>query len=44
MKTVEVGDTYFFVDESGDSTFYNAKGKCIVGEPGCSPILNLGFH
>jgi len=43
MKTVEVGDTYFFVDESGDSAFYNAKGKCIVGEPGCSPILILGF-
>ena len=43
MKTVEVGDTYFFVDESGDSTFYNAKGKCIVGEPGCSQILILGF-
>jgi hypothetical protein len=43
MKAVAVGDSYFFVDESGDSTFYNANGKCIIGEPGCSPILILGF-
>jgi hypothetical protein len=34
---------YFFVDESGDSTFYNKSGKCIVGEEGCSKILILGF-
>lgn len=34
---------YFFVDESGDPTFYNKEGKCIVGEGGCSKILILGF-
>ena len=34
---------YFFVDESGDSTFFNRKGECIVGTKGCSPILILGF-
>jgi hypothetical protein len=43
MKGVAVGDSYFFVDESGDSTFYDARGKFIVGEEGCSPILILGF-
>jgi hypothetical protein len=43
MKEVAPGDSYFFVDESGDSTFYDANGKFIVGEPGCSPILILGF-
>jgi len=35
--------TYFFVDESGDTTFYNKKGDFIVGEEGCSKILLLGF-
>lgn len=35
--------TYYFVDESGDSTFFDKKGKFIVGRPGCSPILILGF-
>jgi len=34
---------YFFVDESGDSTFFNKKKRCIVGEEGCSSILLLGF-
>jgi hypothetical protein len=43
MKGVALGDSYFFVDESGDSTFYDARGKLIVGEEGCSPILILGF-
>jgi len=36
-------ESYFFVDESGDSTFYDAKGKFIVGTEGCSPLLILGF-
>lgn len=37
------GATYFFVDESGDPVFYDAKGNLIVGQPGCSPLLILGF-
>src|SRR5690348_15195853 len=37
------GDLYFFVDEAGDSTFYNRRGKLIVGQPGCSKYLMLGF-
>lgn len=43
MKEPKDGDLYFFVDENGDSTFYNRKGKLIVGEPGCSTHLTLGF-
>ncbi|MCF8011242.1 MAG: DUF3800 domain-containing protein [Clostridiales bacterium] len=35
--------TYFFVDESGDTTFLNKKGKWIVGQEGVSKILLLGF-
>lgn len=34
---------YYFIDESGDPTFFDAKGNCIVGTEGCSPILILGF-
>lgn len=36
-------DCYFFVDESGDPTFYDKRGNLIVGEQGCSKILLLGF-
>ena len=37
-------NTYFFVDESGDTTFYNRKGEWIVGnENGASKILLMGF-
>jgi hypothetical protein len=35
--------TYFFVDESGDPTFFNKKGECIL-DKGASPILVLGFQ
>jgi hypothetical protein len=43
MESQPQGSRYFFVDESGDPNFYDAKGHLIVGEPGCSPILILGF-
>lgn len=35
--------TYFFIDESGDPTFYNRNGENIVGREGCSVILQIGF-
>ena len=43
MKKPKDCDTYFFGDESGDPTFYDRHGKCVVGKFGCSPILILGF-
>lgn len=43
MKKPIEGDNWFFVDESGDVTFFNRKGHYIVGTPNCSPILILGF-
>ena len=43
MKKPRPGTTWFFVDESGDPTFYDRKGNYIVGQPGCSPILIPGF-
>lgn len=37
-------NNYFFVDESGDTTFYDRKGNWIVGkENGSSKILLMGF-
>jgi hypothetical protein len=43
MKAAETSHTWFFVDESGDPTFYDRHGNLIVGQTGCSPILLLGF-
>jgi hypothetical protein len=43
MKRPKPGSTWFFVDESGDATFYDRKGNLIVGQSGCSPILILGL-
>lgn len=43
MKKTKPGSLWFFLDESGDPTFYDRKGNLIVGQAGCSPILILGF-
>jgi hypothetical protein len=43
MKKLKPGNTWFFVDESGDPVFYDRRGNLIVGQTGCSPILILGF-
>lgn len=43
MKSTRDGDAYYFVDEAGDPTFFNAKGKLIVGQPGCSKQLIIGY-
>lgn len=43
MKQPTPDHHWYFVDESGDPTFYDRKGNLIVGQAGCSPILLLGF-
>jgi len=43
MKKAKPGNTFFFVDESGDPTFYDRRGNLIVGSSGCSPLLILGL-
>ena len=43
MKEPQSGTNWFFVDESGDPTFYDRHGNLIVGQEGCSQILILGF-
>lgn len=43
MKKNIYDNNYFFVDESGDTTFYNRKKQFIVGTEGCSKILLMGF-
>lgn len=43
MKRLQNKISYFFVDESGDPTFYDAEGNSIVGKEGVSKILLLGF-
>ena len=34
---------YFFVDESGDPTFFNKRGYLLTEREGCSPVLIIGF-
>lgn len=34
---------YFFVDESGDPTFFDARGNLLLEKNRCSPILIIGF-
>ena len=43
MKQPSEGTNWFYVDEAGDPTFYDRRGNLNVGQPGCSPILILGF-
>ncbi len=43
MKKPLEGENWYFVDESGDPTFYDRHGNLIVGQEGCSPIFILGF-
>jgi hypothetical protein len=32
----------YFVDEAGDDTLFNSRGKVIIGEEGCSRFFLLG--
>jgi hypothetical protein len=43
LKTPKDSDCYYFVDETGDPTFYDGRGNLLLGTPGVSPILALGF-
>lgn len=43
MKKPLPNSVFFFVDESGDPTFYDRKGNLIVGQEGCSTLLILGM-
>ncbi len=36
------GVRHYYVDEAGDPVLFNAKGKVIVGEPGCSRFFLVG--
>jgi hypothetical protein len=42
MSPEGVKTRYYFVDEAGDPTLFNAGGRVIVGEDGCSSHFMLG--
>ena len=43
MTTADPPSTlHFFVDEAGDPTLFDAKGRILVGEEGCSKTFILG--
>lgn len=33
---------HYYVDEAGDLTLFNKKGKVIIGQEGCSKLFFLG--
>lgn len=37
------GQRYYFVDEAGDPTLFNRKGRVIVGDESCSKFFVLGL-
>lgn len=43
MKKTQDKTNYFFVDESGDTTFYDRKGNLILDKEGVSNFLMIGF-
>ena len=44
MKTPIDGQNWFFVDESGDPTFYDGKGNLIVGQEEINTNVYLQAH
>jgi len=34
---------HYFVDESGDPTLFDSRGRTLVGRPGCSRFFILGL-
>lgn len=42
MSAEAVKTRHYFVDEAGDPTLFNAQGRVIVGEDGCSSHFILG--
>jgi len=44
MTSVKIPSTRnYFVDEAGDGTLFDGKGRVIVGSPGCSRFFLLGL-
>jgi len=33
---------YYFVDEAGDATIFDGRGRVLIGEQGCSRYFILG--
>ncbi len=43
MSTADLASTlHFFVDEAGDPTLFDAKGRILVGQEGCSKAFIVG--
>jgi hypothetical protein len=42
MSEEQPSALHFFVDEAGDPTLFDAKGRILVGEEGCSKTFMLG--
>ena len=43
MKQPDETRRHFYVDESGDATFFDRRKKLVIGKEGCSQHLMLGY-
>jgi hypothetical protein len=43
LPQVPQKECHYFVDEAGDGILFNAKGKVIIGQEGCSRYFMLGI-
>ena len=44
MKQAQDEHWFFYVDETGDASFYGKGKKLIVGNEGCSRTFGVGFQ
>ncbi len=43
MQNTNSSVRHYFIDEAGDSTLFSAKGRALIGTPGCSRFFMLGL-
>jgi len=43
VKPQQPSSRHYFVDEAGDGTIFNKRGKVIIGTEGCSRFFMLGL-
>ncbi|MFN8445606.1 MAG: DUF3800 domain-containing protein [Caldilineaceae bacterium] len=43
MKMIERKICHYFIDEAGDATLFDSRGRVIIGNEGCSEFFMLGY-
>ena len=43
LSNDKLKQVFYFLDEAGDTTFFNRRGVIIVGNKGCSNVFMIGL-